>query len=36
MSDDLGAYMDGKEAGKTIQFRQGVGGKNAAGQALLT
>lgn len=32
---DYGAFMDGKAAGKTIQFRQGVGGKNSAGQALL-
>lgn len=33
---DSRGYYDGQAAGKTIQFRQGVGGsKNAAGQALL-
>lgn len=32
---DYGAYMDGKAAGKSIQFRQGVSGKNPAGQGLL-
>lgn len=32
---DYGAYMDGKAAGKTISFRQGVASKNSAGQSLL-
>lgn len=33
--EDFGAYKDGQAAGKTIQFRQGVSGKNAAGQVLI-
>ena len=32
---DSRGYYDGQAAGKTINFRQGVGGKNSAGQALL-
>lgn len=32
---DYAGYLDGQAAGKSIQFRQGVSGKNPAGQALL-